>query len=305
MKTIYVVGSLNMDLVIHTDTVPRQGETCAGYGFMKNAGGKGANQAAAAAKLGGRVCMVGCVGKENGKDLLEALAQSGVDTRYVQVYDDVPSGTAVILVVGADNRIVLDSGANARVGISLIEEALLEAQAGDILVTQCEVSVAAVEYALRLAKKKGMTTIFNPAPAAELGTDVFSFCDYIVPNQTETEFYTGVLPEDEEGIRRSAGIFLRRGAKNVLITLGEEGAVCMGEAGYVRIPSCNAGKVLDTTAAGDTYIGALAVCLAEDMSLRNAMLYAGVAAGLTVTRQGAQQSMPLIDEVIKLFEDLT
>ena len=164
---IYIIGSLNMDLVIRAPRVPEAGETLSGEGFMTNPGGKGANQAVAVAKAGGEAHMVGCVGREFGKELSDALTQYGVHTDYVRAEENVSSGIAVIVVADGDNRIILDTGSNARADEALVDRALATAQAGDYLLLQLEIPLSTVGYALKRAKERGMITVLNPAPAAK------------------------------------------------------------------------------------------------------------------------------------------
>ena len=201
---IYIIGSLNMDLVIRAPRVPEAGETLSGEGFMTNPGGKGANQAVAVAKAGGEAYMVGCVGREFGKELSDALTQYGVHTDYVRAEEDVSSGIAVIVVADGDNRIILDAGSNARADEALVDRALATAQAGDYLLLQLEIPLSTVGYALKRAKERGMITVLNPAPAAKLGKAALACCDWFTPNQTEAQFYTGIFPSDEESIRACA-----------------------------------------------------------------------------------------------------
>lgn len=210
---IFVVGSLNMDLVIKAPFMPENGMTIGGEGFMTNPGGKGANQAAAIGKLGGNVRMVGCVGEAFGAELKGALDGYGVNTEYVKSVGGVSSGIAVIIVVDGDNRIILDAGANAKVSESLVDEALKEAEAGDYLVSQLEIDLSIVEYALKKAKEKGMVTLLNPAPAAKLSEGILANSDYFIPNQSEAEFYTGIYPEDEASAKKCAEKLSEQGVK--------------------------------------------------------------------------------------------
>ena len=296
MKNIYIVGSLNMDLVIKAPVMPRSGETLGGSDFMSNPGGKGANQAVAVAKLGGNAHMVGCVGQAFGDELVWTLKKYGVGTQYVEQCGDVSSGIAVIVVVDGDNRIILDRGANGRVSRALIDRALAQAKEGDFLVVQLEIAQNMVEYALSQAKRKKMVTVLNPAPAVPLSKEIFSVCDYFTPNQSEAQFYTGIYPEEEESARRCAEVLAQKGVKNLVITMGAEGsaAVCGGE--FRKVSAYRAGDVVDTTAAGDTYVGAFVTALSEGKGVDEAMAFACRAAGLTVTRRGAQQSIPTREE---------
>lgn len=293
---IFIVGSLNMDLVIGAPFMPQSGMTITGSGFMTNPGGKGANQAVAVAKMGGECYMVGCVGKEFGPELKTTLESYGVRTDYLRQYHDISSGIAVIVVVEGDNRIILDRGANGRVSTDLIDEAFRSAQAGDYLIVQLETEISAVEYALKKAKDKGMTTVLNPAPACALPKEIFAFCDYFIPNQTEAEFYTGIYPEGESAVKRCGEILNGMGVRNVLITLGKEGSALIGDGKYYKVEAYKA-DAIDTTAAGDTYVGAFVTRLSEGAEAEQAMRFASAASAVTVTRRGAQQSIPLRHEI--------
>ena len=293
---IFVVGSLNMDLVIKAPFMPENGMTIGGEGFMTNPGGKGANQAAAIGKLGGNVRMVGCVGEAFGAELKGALDGYGVNTEYVKSVGGVSSGIAVIIVVDGDNRIILDAGANAKVSESLVDEALKEAEAGDYLVSQLEIDLSIVEYALKKAKEKGMVTLLNPAPAAKLSEGILANSDYFIPNQSEAEFYTGIYPEDEASAKKCAEKLSEQGVKNVVVTMGSKGSACVADGKYYKA-ECFKAKAVDTTAAGDTYVGALVKKLSEGAGIEEAMTFASKASSVTVTRRGAQQSIPFRAEV--------
>ena len=292
---IYVAGSLNMDLVIKAPFMPENGMTISGEGFMTNPGGKGANQAAAIGKLGGEAYMMGCVGNAFGDELKETLKKYGVHTEYIAKIADVSSGIAVIVVVDGDNRIILDAGANGKVSEALIEEALSDAEKGDYLVCQLEISQKIVRYALQRAKEKGMITVLNPAPAAVLEEGILESCDYFIPNQSEAEFYTGIYPKEEASAKQCAEALAAKGVKNV-VTMGAEGSAYVGGGKYVRVDSFKA-EAVDTTAAGDTYVGALVTRLSEGADIEEAMTFASKASAITVTRRGAQQSIPLRREV--------
>lgn len=296
---IFVVGSLNMDLTIRAPYAPKRGETVMGEGFLVTAGGKGANQAVACAKLGAETYMVGCVGKEFGDELISSLKNCGADIKFIERQNGVSSGVAMITVSEGDNRIIIDRGANAKVGRMLVDRALEEAEAGDFLIVQLEIELDTVCYAIERAKAKGMITLLNPAPAATLPERAFEGCDYFLPNQTETEFYTGIYPEDEKTAKRAAAKLKDMGVKNVIITLGEQGSAYISEGKYVKVDAVKA-KVVDTTAAGDTFVGAFAVKLSEGAGEEEAMRFANAAAAVTITRRGAQEAIPTREEV--LFE---
>lgn len=292
---LFVIGSLNMDLTVKVPFLPKKGMTIEGEGLLSNAGGKGANQAVACAKLGGKAYMVGCVGEPFGEELLGALERYGVDAKYTRK-ECISSGVAIILVENGDNRIVLDRGANGKVSFEDVDRALREAERGDFLIVQLEIDPKVVVYALKEGKRRGMITLFNPAPARELPKEAFENSDFVLPNQTEAEFYTGIYPESEESILKCAGAFEALGAKRVLITLGERGSVCV-RGKQADFADAFPVTPTDTTAAGDTYVGAFAVKLSEGAPLPEAMRFASAASALAVTRAGAQQSIPSREEV--------
>jgi ribokinase len=293
---LFIVGSLNMDLTIRAAYMPKEGETMTGEGFLTTPGGKGANQAVAMGRLGGNALMVGMVGNTFATELLDSLRLSGVDTTFVGTCEDVSSGIAVIIVVDGNNRIILDRGSNDKVTKSLIDRALKTAKKGDYLVTQLEINLDMVEYALCEAKKKGLITVLNPAPAAPLTETILKNSDYFTPNQTEAEFYSGIYPKDEESAKACADVLIQKGVKNVLITMGEQGSVCISNGEYHKAEAVKV-QAVDTTAAGDTYVGALVTRLSEGATIEQAMAFASRASSITVTRRGAQASIPYRSEV--------
>lgn len=240
--------------------------------------------------------MVGCVGREFGADLLETLQKYGVHADHVRRETDLSSGIAVIIVADGDNRIILDTASNGRTDEALVARAFADAKEGDYLLVQLEIGLPTVAYALKEAKKRGMITVLNPAPAAKLPQALYADCDWFVPNQTEAQFYTGIYPLDEESIRRCAEKLGRLGVKNVLITLGTDGSASVSKGVFRRVDPVPAAAV-DTTAAGDTYVGAFVTRLSEGAEIETAMHFASTASALTVTRRGAQCAIPLRAEV--------
>lgn len=284
MKKIYVIGSINTDLVINTPYMPKAGETLTGSGFFTARGGKGANQAVAAAKLGGNVVMCACVGNDDfGAAAVYALQSEGVDVINVNKIDGTPTGTAVIIVENGDNRIILDKGANACLRESDIDKALETASAGDIYLTQLENPINVIGYGLKKAKEKGMFVVLNPAPANKEIESYLQYCDLITPNETEVELLGG----------REKLLEL---VDTLLVTLGGDGfEIITKESG--RKYSCIKIMPVDTTAAGDTLCGGLVAALAEGKELEEAAKFGSLAASIACTRKGAQPSIPTRMEV--------
>ena len=284
MKNIYIVGSINTDLVINAPYMPEAGETLTGDGFFTAHGGKGANQAVAAARLGGKVIMCGCVGDDAfGKDALASLQADGIDVSHIRVVENTPTGTAVIVVVNGDNRIVLDKGANGCLSKSDIDACLANAKVGDIYLTQLENPIEVIGYGLQKAKEKGMFVILNPAPANTEIEPYLQYCDLITPNETETELLGGV---DK----------LLTQTKTLLITLGSKGFAVVTKDNRQEFP-CMKVQAVDTTAAGDTLCGGLVARFANGYDLETAAKFGSKAASIACTRKGAQPSIPLQAEV--------
>ncbi|MBQ7224663.1 MAG: ribokinase [Clostridia bacterium] len=298
---IYVLGSINMDMVAQVDRIPKIGETLGAKKFYVNQGGKGANQAVAIAKLGGNVKMIGKVGSDaNGQFLLSALSSSGVDIECVSVAD-ANSGIAMIAVENGDNRIILDAGANSYVTEGDVDIGLADASENDILIMQLEIPMEIVEYASSVAKEKGMTVILNPAPAKSLSPLLLQNVDIIAPNESETKILTDIEVVDEAHLALAVRALYKTGVKKVVVTMGEKGsAVAEGQTiTYIEPRKVNA---VDTTSAGDTFIGALALCLAQGKGMVESAQFASVASSVTVTREGAAQSIPTLSEVKEIME---
>ena len=284
MKNIFIVGSINTDLVISTPYMPKAGETLTGSGFFTAHGGKGANQAVAAARLGGKVFMCGCVGDDDfGSSAVDSLKNDGVDVSKIRKVKGVPTGTAVIVIENGDNRIILDKGANACLTKGDIDGFLAKANEGDIYLTQLENPIDVIGYGLEAAKKKGLFVILNPAPANVDITPFIKYCDLITPNETETDLLGG---EDK----------LLEKVKTVLITLGSKGFKIVTKDGEKTYP-CIKVKAVDTTAAGDTLCGGLVAGLADGDSLEKAAMFGSKAASIACTKKGAQPSVPTKNEV--------
>ena len=274
-----------MDLCIETPYMPKEGETITGSGFMTNGGGKGANQAAAAAKLGGNVAMCGAVGCDLfGETLIKNLSAAGADVSHIKKCNDASTGIAVIVITGGNNRIILDKGANALLTEADIDEFLKTAKEGDIYLTQLENPIDIIGYGLKQAKAKGMFTILNPAPANKDISAYFNYVDLITPNETELEIFGGKDALFDAGI------------KKIVTTLGSRGYE-IADKTSAKIYPCIKVKAVDMTAAGDTLCGGLAVGLSEGMKLEEACAFGSKAASIACTRKGAQQSIPTRKEV--------
>jgi ribokinase len=292
-----------MDLVIKTAKIPNQGETVIGSDFITNTGGKGANQAVAAAKMGVKTYMIGSVGKAFGHELIKTLEQEKVNTDFVKFEKDVSSGIAVIIIHDYDNRIILDKGANALISVQDIEKAFALAKREDILIVQHEIETDIVYYALKKAKQLGMITVFNPAPAKPLNDSIYRNIDFFIPNQTETLYYTKIFPKDINDARSAASLLLNKGVGHVLITMGEKGSYFLDRENEILVKAVKV-DVVDTTAAGDAYIGAFVASLAKSYSILESMNISSIASALTVSKHGAQQSLPSLEEVESMMKGL-
>lgn len=286
MKRIFVVGSINTDLVITTPYMPEKGETLTGSGFFSAHGGKGANQAVAAARLGGNVSMCGCVGDDSfGYGALKSLKDEGIDVTHIKVCEKVSTGTAIIIVENGDNRIILDKGANSCLSVKDIDNFLEMAKEGDIYLTQLENPIEIIGYGLKKAKERGLYVILNPAPANKEIIPYLKYCDLITPNKGELKLLGGI---DN----------LQNQVETVLVTLGEDGFEIVEKSGTKKYP-CIKINPIDTTAAGDTLCGGLVARLAEGESVVEAAKFGSKAASIACTRKGAQPSIPTLTEVIE------
>jgi ribokinase len=305
-RPIVVVGSLNADLVVRVPRFPAPGETVVGTDFAVFPGGKGANQAVAAARLGGIVHMVGRVGDDDhGRMLLSSLASAGVDAGGVRVDGDAPTGTAVITIDGrGQNTIAIVPGANGRLRPDDVEARRSQLEAAAVLLLQLEVALDVVEAAARIGRDAGATVILDPAPARPEALPLLGRADVVTPNETELARLARGLrgPQTLEEAAVLARDLLGRGARSVIAKLGALGAVEVTTAGR-RVWPAHAVAAVDTTAAGDVWNGAFAVALAEGRSVDDAGAFASAAAAISVTRPGAQPSMPTRAEVERFLEE--
>lgn len=297
MKNILVIGSLNADMTIHTDRMPSLGETVEGYDFSVNAGGKGANQAVAVAKLGGKVKFLGAVGNDsNGNMLLDNLKTSGVVFSGFTT-DDVPTGTASITVINGDNFIILNAGANKSITPFIIDEYSHLIREADILVMQLEIPLDSVIRAAVTAKESKTVVILNPAPAKELPDALLKNVDIIIPNEHEAYHLTGISVDSDEKCKKAISELNGKGIKTAIITLGSKGCV-YNDGSNIIFRNAEKTTVVDTTSAGDTFIGAVCCGLSEGMSLRECIDFATKASAITVSRKGASCSIPSRDEIM-------
>lgn len=298
MKKIIVIGSSNVDMVVRTSHLPAPGETILGGEFFMNQGGKGANQAVAIKRLGGNLIFMAKLGNDVlGRQSVGYFKKEGIDTRYIALDEDSAFGVALISVDDhAENSIVVASGANMLLNEQDVDKMLEEMCEGDILLMQLEIPLQTVEYAARKAFGKGVKVVLNPAPARSLPKELFRHLYMVTPNRIEAEMLTGIKIANDADVEKVAEEICAMGVKNVIITLGSKGCLIREEGVSYRIDAFKVEPV-DTTAAGDTFNGALCVGLSEGMDLKQAAVMASKASSIAVTRMGAQSSIPYREEL--------
>ena len=300
MTDIIIVGSLNADLVVRAPRFPKPGETISGEDLQIIPGGKGANQAVAAARQGISVAMAGRVGNDSfGPLLIDNLVQNRVDTGHVQVDPESATGTAIIIVdPSGQNSIVLSPGGNGRVTAVDLER--ISFADFKLLLLQLEIPIEAVYAAARRARESGLRVLLNPAPARALPEELISLPDFLVPNETELSLLTDEAVHDIPSAEQAARKLLERGARNVIVTLGAKGALIVNNEGAQHVPPFKV-EAVDTTAAGDAFIGGFASALLQNRSMEEAVRYGCACGALAATRFGAQPSLPTRAEVEKLL----
>lgn len=300
MGKIVVIGSSNTDMVVTTPKIPVPGETILGNEFNIIAGGKGANQAVAAARAGGIVTFIAKVGDDDfGKNAVAGYKADKINTDYIFIDPDRPSGIAIIIVEegSGQNSIVVADGANKCLSIDVIKTAEKLISEADVVLIQLEIPLEVVEFSLKLAKKYGVKTILNPAPAQSLSDEILSLVDIITPNESETQILTGLNPASDEEVKKAAAKLLEKVNETVIVTLGSKGVYFISKSGDNGFVPTTKVEAVDTVAAGDVFNGYLAAALSEGKSCFEAISAANKAATISVTRKGAQPSIPRIDEL--------
>ena len=297
MSKAFVLGSINLDYVIETSRLPQPGETILGKNFLKNPGGKGANQAIAISNQEEETYLIGMVGNDSDSfNLVKNLVERNVYTEFVRKSKNNHAGIAIITLLKGNNSIIISGGANLDICISQVDEALAFSERGDYFITQFEIELDIVKYGLKKAKSRGLITVVNPSPKKDNIKDMYPYIDYLILNETECESLTKLLPSSNENITDITNYFSSLGVKNTIITKGSDGVSYYKDNKVINIPA-KIVKVVDTTAAGDTFIGVFVSRLMKGHNLKKSVEFANKAASLTVTKKGAQNSIPFLSEI--------
>jgi ribokinase len=307
-KWITVLGSFVADLAFRTHKAPGWGETVMGSAFKLGPGGKGSNQAVAAARPGGKVSFISKLGRDAFGDLArQTYKKEGIDTQFVFETTEHATGGAAIIVdeVKGENAIVVFPGACFHVTPAEIDQAKSRIAESAVFLTQLELQIPAVEHGLRVAHALGVNTILNPAPGLPLPPGIFALCDYVTPNETEAALLTGLLVSNIKDADHAAQALLDRGARNAVVTLGAQGALVKNAQLTKHVPAVDAGPVVETTGAGDAFNGGFAIALAEGKDIVAATRFGCAVAGISVTRPGTALSMPTRAEVDALLAKTT
>ncbi len=302
--TVAVLGIFVADLAFRAPRLPLMGETILGHGFKDGPGGKGSNQAIAAARAGAEVKLITRIGRDTfGEMARKAWAAAGVDAGSVVADESLPTGAAFIFVSteSGNNAIIVESGAAAALSPADVAAASAAIASAKVLVTQFEQPLETAMAGLRLARDNGTITVLNPAPALPVDDAIYALCDYVTPNETEAETLTGLKVSSNDEALAAARDLVRRGARNALLTLGENGALLHGEAGTHFVPAFKVAKVVDTTGAGDAFNGGFAAALAEGRSPLEAVRFGCATAALSVQKPGTAPSMPSRPEIDALL----
>jgi ribokinase len=304
-KWVTVMGSFVADLAFRTSQLPAWGQTIMGSEFRLGPGGKGSNQAVAAARLGGKVSFISKLGNDPFGDLArKTYKEEHIDARFCFETAEHATGAASIIVhdVKGENSIVVVPGACFHLTKEDVDRTIPLISESSIFVAQLELSIPVVEHGLEVAHRLGVPTILNPAPAFALPNSIYQYCDYLTPNESEAATLTGKTVSDVKDAERAAEVLLARGVKNVVVTLGEKGAFVKNSRVAELVPAFNAGPVVETTGAGDAFNGAFAIGLSEGLDLVSAVRFGCAAAGISVTRHGTAPSMPKRSEVDALLK---
>ncbi|MFC1726563.1 ribokinase [candidate division KSB1 bacterium] len=297
---IVVVGSSNTDMVIKMERLPGPGETVIGGDFILAAGGKGANQAVAAARLGGDVTLVARIGTDIfGKQAVQNFQKEGINTDYVIKDEANPSGAALIFVDRkGENSIAVASGSNCKLSKEDVEAAREIIVTAHVMILQLEIPVETVKYAARLASDAGVKVILNPAPAGQLDEELLRLITVITPNESEIEFLTGIKVTEKTSAGQAAQVLKKKGVSNIIITMGAQGSFLLAEDQALLVPARKV-EAVDTTAAGDAFNGALAYALGKRKPLVEAVQFANLTGSFSATKLGAQPSLPTLEEIIQ------
>lgn len=296
MQTIYVLGSLNIDLFITTDRIPEKGETINGYNFFISPGGKGANQAVQAAKLGAQVKMIGNVGDDHYSEIIKNnLIKYNIDIKNLSYSKNTKSGVAIIINSNNDNRIITDPGANKLVNSNKLDE-YINGDKNDVLITQFEMSDEVIYKGLKIAKQKNMITILNPAPFRNILDPIYQYIDYLIINQTEAFQLTNIYPNTLEQAKQIYEMLKLKGLKKLIITLGSSGSIYIDELNIITQEAYKV-NVKSTVGAGDSFIGTFAYGILNNISLKSNLKYCSAAASIVVANNETQQAMPNLDEI--------
>ncbi len=298
-KKILVVGSANMDIYVMTSHLPEPGETVIGKSYLMTVGGKGANQAVAACKLGANVLMVGKVGDDAfGHQILDTLKSYEVDTRYFQIDKSVDSGMAMVIVdAQPQNVIAVTPGANMCLSFSDIDRAINDLCSAAVVLAQLEIPLEVVERAAEIVGQGDGLFILNPAPAVPLSKNILKKVDILTPNQTEAKLLTGIETDTLDGAESAGKKLVSMGVKKVVVTLGEKGSIIIQDDSVGFVPAYKIDDAVDPSGAGDAFMGGLAVALAKGMGLKDATKYGNLIGGLSTRKQGAMPSLPSLQEV--------